>query len=311
LFLVGFVAAAFASVLDDAASAALAGTACCAGAMFLFRAFDGNDFAEQFGLAVSLVGQVLLIVGLAQLMKLDDPAFYLAVAAVEAGLALLVPNFLHRVLAASGAAVALALAINQMSLHGLVAPLLCVGLALVWLDPRLWARRGALWRPIGYGLALALLLVETVRLFGAESWVSGAGGKAGWLALYAPLLGRSLTAALLVWVAILLGRREGLAPAGPGLLAAAGGAGLLGLLSLAAPGLASASLVLLIGFAAGNRILAALGIVALLGFVAHFYYSLQSSLLTKSAILAATGLCLLAAHVALARRGVPSETGHA
>jgi uncharacterized membrane protein len=68
-----------------------------------------------------------------------------------------------------------------------------------------------------------------------------------------------------------------------------------------APGLASALLILLLGFAAGSRILAALGILSLLGFVAHFYYSLHASLLEKSGVLALTGLSLLASHFLLRR----------
>ena len=311
LFLIGFVGAAFAFIMDDAAFAAVAGAACCAAAMLLFRALDGNDFAEQFGLAVSLVGQVLLIVGLAQFLKTDDPSFYLAVTATQAGLALLVSNFLHRVLTAGGAAVALALAINQLSLHGLAAPLLCAALATIWLEPKLWAGRGGLWRPVGYGLVLALLLVETFRLFGAEYLLGLGKETAGWLALYGPLLGRALTAAVLVWAAVRSSRDQGLEAGSRVSLAAAGAAIVFGLLSLAAPGLASAMLILLLGFAAGNRLLAALGILSLLGFVAHFYYSLHASLLEKSGILAATGLCLLAAHFALRRASGASEAGHA
>lgn len=311
LFLFAFVGAAFSFILDEAAFAAVAGAACCAGAFLLLRIFDGNDFAEQFGLALSLVGQILLIVGFADFLRMDSPGFYLAIAAMQAGLALIVPNFLHRVLATSGAALALALAINQMKLHGLAAPLLCAGLALVWLEPRLWAGRGALWRPIGYGVVLALLLVETFRLFGADYLLGLTGEQAGWLALYGPLVGRALTAALLVWVAVELCRRQGFAPAGRTALAAAGGAILFGLVSLNAPGLASALLILLLGFAAGNRLLAALGILSLLGFVAHFYYSLHASLLEKSGLLALTGLGLLAAHFLLRRGLGASEAGHA
>jgi hypothetical protein len=311
LFLFAFVGAAFAFIVDDAAFAAVAGLLCCAGAFALFRIFDGNDFAEQFGLAVSLVGQILLIAGFAQFLEWDGPSLYLAVAAMQAGLALIVPNFLHRVLATSGAAVALALAINQMNLHGLAAPLLCAGLAMVWLEPKLWAGRGALWRPIGYGLVLALLLVETFRLFGAEYLLGLGREKAGWLALYGPLLGRGLTAAVLAWVAAILCRSQGFAPASRTSLSAVGGALLFGLLSLNAPGLASALLILLLGFAAGNRILAALGILSLLGFVAHFYYSLHASLLEKSGLLALTGLGLLAAHFALRRGFGAIEAEHA
>jgi hypothetical protein len=311
LFLLGFVGTALAFLVNDTAIAIVIGAACCAAAFTLFRIFDGNDFAEQFALAISLVGQVLLIIGYTEFLQVGDAVFYLAIAVTQAGLALAVPNFLHRVLASGGAAIALGLAIHQMSLHGLAAPLLCAGLALVWLDPKLWAGRGALWRPVGYGLVLALLLIETFRLFGAEYLLGLGKEKAGWLALYGPLLGRSLTAAVLVWVAAALSRREGFAAASPTSLAAAGGAILFGLLSLMAPGLASATLIVLLGFAAGNRLLAALGILSLLGFVAHFYYSLHASLLAKSGILAVTGLCLLAAHFALARRSKATEAGHA
>lgn len=311
LFLLGFVGAALAFVMEGAAIAIVIGAACCGAAFALFRIFEGNDFAEQFALAVSLVGQVLLIIGFGQFLTMGGASFYLAVAATQAGLALAVPNFLHRLLATSGAAVALALAINQMALHGLAAPLLCAGLALVWLDPKLWAGRGALWRPVGYGLVLALLLVETFRLFGAEYWLGQGKETTGGLALYGPLVGRSLTAAVLVWAAVALSRREGYAPAHPTSLSVAGAAILFGLLSLLAPGLASATLILLLGFAAGNRLLAALGILSLLGFVAHFYYSLHASLLAKSGILAVTGLCLLAAHFVLARRPAATEADHA
>lgn len=305
LFLLGFVGAAF--IINDPAFAAVLGAACCAGAAALFRVADGNDFAEQFGLAGSLVGQVLIGIGLADFLRMDDPAFYLVVAAVEAGLALAVPNFLHRVLATSGAAIALALAVNQLSLHGLAAPLLCAALAWVWLEPKRWAGAGRIWRPIGYGLLLALLLVETFRLFGAEQWLGMRDGAPGWFALHGPLLGRALTAAILVWVTAALSLREEAHGAGRISPYTVGAAILFGLLSLKAPGLASASLILLLGFAAGRPILVALGVLSLLGFVAHFYYGLQASLLEKSGILALTGLLLLAAHFAI-RFGLPSRT---
>jgi hypothetical protein len=312
LFLIAFVGVAFASIMEDGGTALAVGAACCAGAYGLLRSFDGNDFAEQFGLVVSLVGQALIVVGLAQYLMPADPPLYFAIAAVEAALALAVPNFLHRVLTSGAAAIALALGVNQLELHGLAAPLLSVGLAFVWLEPGRWAAKGRIWRPVGYGLVLALLLVETFRLFGA-GWLLGLRDEAsGWFGLYGPLLGRGLTAATLVYVAIALSRREGRGSRISAL--ALGVAILVALLSLTAPGLASALLILLLGFAAGSRILAALGILSLLGFVAHFYYSLHATLLEKSGILAVTGLGLLATHFAL-RRLLPAvgeeDPGHA
>jgi hypothetical protein len=313
-FLLGFVGAAFASILEGTVPALILGALCCGAALLLFRAFDGNDFAEQFGLAISLAGQALIVIGLSQYFEPDDPPLYFAIAAVEALLALAVPNFLHRVLAAAGASVALALGINQLALHGLTVPILCAGLALVWLEPGKWAARGRIWRPVGYGLALALLLVETFRLFGVQDWWRAETEASGWMEHYGPLLGRGLAAAILIWVAVALTGREDPPAGGRTTAIAAAAAALFGLLSIDAPGLASAMLILLLGFAAASRILFALGVLGLLGFVSHYYYSLHATLLEKSGLMAVTGLGLLAAWFVL-RRLYPeppaTEAGHA
>lgn len=311
LFLLGFVGAAFAFVFRSAGAALVGGAGCCAAAFALFRTFKDQDFADQFALALSLAGQVLLIVGLGQYLKPDDPGLYFAVAAVQAGIALAVPNFLHRLLTACGAAVALSLGILQLSLHGLAAPLLCAALAFIWLEPARWARGGRLWRPVGYGLVLALLLIETFRLFGAQRLFGFGGELSGWTASWGPLIGRGISAALLVWAAIVLALRDGHEAGGRAFAAVVGGAVLAGLVSLTAPGLAAALLILLLGFAAGNRLLMGLGVLSLLGFVAHYYYSLHATLLEKSGIMALTGLCLLAVHLVL-RRGASGaeEPGH-
>ena len=71
--------------------------------------------------------------------------------------------------------------------------------------------------------------------------------------------------------------------------------------TLKAPGLGPATAVLVIGFANGNRVLAGLGIIALLGYLSHYYYSLQITLLEKSMVLAGTGIALLIARLALQR----------
>lgn len=309
LFLLGFVGSAFFFVMEQASAAFVAGTACCAAAFALYRTFREHDFADQFALALSLAGQVLLGVGLVDILTASGPAFYLAIAAIQAVLALAIANFLHRVLTSAGAAIALAFAVAQLSLHGLAAPLLCAAMAWVWLEPGRWARSGRLWRPVGYGLVLALLLVESFRLFGATEWFGLGQGGPGWMKLHGPLVGRVLTAAILVAVAILLSLGEGYSAKGRVTWASALGALVLGLFSLWAPGLASALLILLLGFAAGNRLLMAVGVLALFGFAGHFYYSLHSTLLAKSGLLAATGLCLLAAHVVIRR--LPHEAAEA
>jgi hypothetical protein len=304
-FLIGFLVLAL-SLESHGSNAAVVGLFCCGGAFFLFRQFDGQDFVEQLALAVSLAGQALIAFGLGDMVHPGDAAFYLMLAIVEAVLVVAVPNFLHRVLAGAGACGALALAFGDMGLPGLASPVLCAALAAVWLEPRVWALGGSLWRPVGYGAVLALLLTETFHIVDADAALFGWRASAPtWMALHGPLIGRAVAAAILIFVALRLALREGVKQ-GSGLFAAiAAGAVLLAAFSLAAPGLASALLILLLGFAAGSRLLVGVGILSLLGFVFHFYYSLQATLLEKSGLMALAAFVLLGLHFAFRRLGGP------
>ena len=113
--------------------------------------------------------------------------------------------------------------------------------------------------------------------------------------------GAAASGAVLVAAIALLLRREGVPLAsGPGRLALAA-ALIVAVASLKAPGLGPVLSILVIGFANGNRVLAGVGVIALLGYLSHYYYSMQTTLLEKSALLAATGAALLLARLALHR----------
>jgi hypothetical protein len=60
-----------------------------------------------------------------------------------------------------------------------------------------------------------------------------------------------------------------------------------------APGILSSALIIILGFAKSNRVLLTLGIIFLATFITSFYYSLQQTLLTKSFILMITGFLFL------------------
>ena len=60
--------------------------------------------------------------------------------------------------------------------------------------------------------------------------------------------------------------------------------------------------MLLFGYANGNRVLTALGILSLLAYCSYYYYSPELTLLEKSAVLVSAGLALIAARVAMTRR---------
>lgn len=304
-FLLGFVGVAFAFAMENAFAAILIGALCCGGAYAIFRAARSNDFLAQFGLAVSFSGQFMVIYGIFKAFGWDSVPAFLVAAAFEAALTVLVPNVIHRVLSAGGAMLALAFGMERFGLFGVSSAIAAAVFAMVWLDQARWAGKGELWRPVGYGLALALLYLESTRFFGFyRYWMHG---DPGWLALHGPLIGFLLLAVVCIWASVRLLEREGIPLASATGMASLLAAVLVVALSYFAPGVATASLILLLGFACGNRILMGLGLVALLGFVSHYYYQMQSTLLVKSGVLAATGAALLLARLAL-HHYFPSES---
>lgn len=296
-FLLGFVGVAFAFAMENAFASILIGVLCCGGAYAIFRAAGNNDFLAQFGLAVSFAGQFMVIYGVFKAFDWESVSAFLIAAVFEAALVVLIPNTIHRVLSSGGAMLALAFGMERAGLFGLSSAVAAAVFALVWLDRERWAGTGALWRPVGYGMALALLYLESARFFDYyRYWMHR---DPIWLMQYGPMIGFVFTAVVCVWATARLLEREGIALASAAGTAAILAALLLCVLSYVAPGVAIASLILLLGFACGNRILMGMGVMALLGFVSHYYYQMQSTLLVKSAVLAATGLALLLARLAL------------
>ena len=60
-----------------------------------------------------------------------------------------------------------------------------------------------------------------------------------------------------------------------------------------AQGLMTGVMIVLLGFAASNRVLLGLGIIALLFFISSYYYLLQNTLLDKSITLLILGVILI------------------
>lgn len=305
VLLLGFVGGTLPALFDEGPRALLGGVLACLAAAVTFRASPDSDFAGQLGFAVSLAGQALIARGLWLVLDGGLDATAAAMAGVMGLLFVLVPQFLHRVWSAWSAVFFAWLASLDLGLAPLVPGLLAAGFAAAWLADADPGRSGAWLRPAAWGLALA------VAQFPIAGWLLW--DLAGELeALVAPRLspavhwaGVALSAGVLVAVVVRLLRREGIPLGSRPAAAALGAALLLALASLEAPGLAPALVVLLVGFAAGSRELTGLGIVALLAFLARFYYALHATLLEKSLLMVALGAALLLAW-ALVRRAWPS-----
>jgi len=305
-FLLGFVGVGFVWIMKSATASWVTGALLCAAATAIFRVRPDSDFFGQFGLAVSFAGQAMMFMGLIEWFDPSSAGVPLAAALQQMLLFVLVPNFIHRTWSAWSGAYAASFALGDFGLQAFTAAALTAGFLAIWLREFEHARHATLLRAGGYGVTLAA--VQAIVMHGAlwsaaipgRGAVAAPGGEVGvWL-------GALASGAVLVWAVLQLLRREGIALREGRARVALGGALLLALVSLRLPGVGPAVAILVMGFANANRVLSGLGIVALLGYLSHYYYSLQATLLVKSALLASAGAALLLARMAL-RRWWPEE----
>jgi hypothetical protein len=189
-------------------------------------------------------------------------------------------------------------------------------LAIVALAGYVW--RGALRRrsdalaemlaPVGYGTLAALfglLLFSTVFAF-ADEIVRGSRAARANAWHLGPLTTIGITASL-VALELRVFAEQRVRPRAEAVAAAIAASILLGVLTLATPGVMAAIAVLALGFDRRNRILIGLAVVFLVKFASAYYYSLRLTLLEKSIVLAASGVVLLAARAYLELRFKPGE----
>jgi uncharacterized membrane protein len=171
--------------------------------------------------------------------------------------------------------------------------LLAAATALVWLHEFTWPRVNALLRAIGYGLTLALIVVQgtVFAIASANGWLSY---KMEFVVGWAPRwLGSLLPGLVLVAVVWRLLARRGSDLDDKNTLVAVFAAALVTAASFKAPGIATGLTLVLLGYANANRSLVGLGLIALLSYLSAYYYLLESTLLMKSLTLAVTGLVLI------------------
>lgn len=317
LFLLGSV---FAVTRGNGPAIAVTGVLMISAAILMYR-LAGHDSARialgQFALAASLGGQGMLIVGVGETLGIDrlmqTAPFWLGVAALEVVLFAIVPNRLHRFVAVLGAwaaaTVALYVALGGSIRHPFMPMPFSVGIpgalamaavtAFVLYEGRIAAQgRHGLWEPAAdatllFGLAAALIVTGATHpvsiLFDdARPWqMPGA-----WLP--GALLGIVLAAFALIECA----RTGGEARFRGALLLVSIA---FSALMLMAPAVTAGVLALALALRRASLPWLGLAIAAiLLGFV-WYYSTLQWTLLAKSATLAAAGVLLLAARIALTR----------
>ena len=289
-FLIGFVGIGLSFLTESTAGSIAAGLAMIGAAYGLFLAAR-SDFSSMFGFAVSCAGQALLAIGVFKLFGNDRSAApWAMLGAIQALLALAMPNAVQRFASAAMAPILLAIALGMHGAVGLAAGLLAACVAVLWLNELKAARYHEALAPIGYGLTLSLAYIEA-ELTDASlaGFLPSPGGR--WAP---PWAGEALALAALLLTAVCLARRAGLGLREPRMLLTATAVAVLGGASFTAPGIAAGLMIVLLGFGNGNRLLTGAGIAALLFYVSKYYYVLDATLLVKAGVLAATGVALLA-----------------
>ncbi len=299
LFLLGFVGVGLSFVLDSGLASMIGGLLACGGAFAIFSANRDSDFVTQFGLAVSLVGQMLLIYGLYELLGRDGWQFYCLVFVIEVILAVVMPNFIFRMIAGMGATLAFALAINSAGVYGVASSLIAAGFALIWLQDIRWYKHCEICRPIGYGFALSLLFYRGGLLWGRGLWWPRTHNGANEFLTYAPLFGKMLLIGIFLAVVVLLLKRLQIPLVSKAGCATLVGAVLVMAAAFSAPGITTALLILLVGYAVRNLVLVGIGLLALGGFLSNYYYMMQSTLLIKSMLLVGFGAALIISRLLL------------
>lgn len=290
LFLLVFLGFLLIEVFDAGALMFITGGIVIALTYALMRAAK-NEFVQHLALAGSLAGQVLMVFAIYDFTKHESILFWQLVTLLQILLALLVPNFIHRVLTVIAATISYTVMMNKMGLSGLVTGSVLLFATLCWLNEFRFSKYMSVFRASGYGLVLAMLLFKTGAMY---SFIMH-----DFIGIYSysePILPRwvgelliALVMLYLVW-RILRHYYSEILSAVPAVVLMA--SLLLSIASMEMPGLNVGIAILLLGFLGSNRILMSFGIVLLLFHISTYYYFMEATLLDKSQSLLIIGIVL-------------------
>ena len=279
LFLLSWL---FAGVIDRAGGGAMIlGGLILGGSIPLSRRRD-NVFMEQAALAIALAGNAMILLGLAQLMERDAFGFLTIAQVIIATVTWeFIRQTAYRFIAAASVFFLATVFVFQedaaIGLYGVLGlEIACAALVAV---PQVAQR----FMPAVYAAALMLAGTVVYLVLSAQG---------GWLDSGMPV---SDTPILVMLALAAVGLVSWLYQHGQVTVVAAVAAVILALLLaiVSTPGVVLAILLLAVGQACGDRILAVAGSLLLPLFLVHYYYAMDVTLAAKSLILLASGGLLL------------------
>jgi hypothetical protein len=295
--LFGFFATLFDQIWKSPGIAVTAGALCIAAALALMRIARGREFFEQSGIALSLVGQLLVGIGFSEWF--GDTAGWAGSAAVALVLYVSGAQAMHRFLCGAVFAAAIVAICNELDTSG-YGPSRIALPVLAWLAFAAWWRaeyedvRALPVSPLAWALSLAALLMA---FFGDLEW-GPPDQDAMTLRIWIANIAVAVLLPLTVWR--LAGGRRAL----PLLCAVA-----LALIWLRAPGVSLGVMLMLTAFASHRPALLATGLIGTGVYLVRYYYQLDVPLLEKSQWLLLGGVALLAIRFVLMRAAPRVDVG--
>ncbi len=295
LFMLGFSAAIFDWIFsyDNEMFLIIIGLSCSVSAFLIFRYKQQVAFLEQFALATSLCGQFMVCWGLFDILSMKESSAFLSIALYQGALALLMPNFLHRVMSCWFAMIALFWSFNLNGIYGLDSAIASCLLTLIWTQDRLLYRYRSVLLPIGFGFALSLIQLSAHALFQDEFFRYYQQKSSGFIQQYSPYIGHLFIALSCLFLLKQILKEQHLSITSKQGILALSGLLILLISSFPVTGASSALLILIIGFFRQHITLVALGIASLLSFLSWYYYNLSETLLVKSIYLLSIAALLL------------------
>lgn len=289
LFLLGFFGVGFEIIFKNNIVAAIIGSLMIVGAYFILR-IPKNEFFEHMGLAASLAGQALITWSLFD--GLNDRVAWVFVAVVQGVLAIVMPNFVHRVFSSFIAAFSFSAFLSVFGAPYIFSSIVMFIAAWLWLHEFQYPKQTRKIHAIGYGTVLGLIQLKGGSLFSFNltGWRTVKTNTELWVQ---PWMAEVLAGVVLIYVVWQLLQRLGYRLPEPLTITALVCTVILSAVSMKAPGITVGMMILLLGFAGSNRILMGLGIVSLLFYISSYYYLLDASLLAKAQTLLITGVVLL------------------
>ncbi len=296
-FGLSFVMLAFTVFMKNPIAVFILGNLLIGGAFFILRQSE-QTFLEQLGFAISLTGQFLVMLVVFHALGSDTPKFNVAVNWALAGLfqavlALIIPNFVHRVFCTWNAAILFSVALLLFELPYIFSSVVMLLMVWCWLHEYAYAKHIEKIRAIAYGLTFALVSIE-----GFVPFISG-GASSGWKTpvnieyITQPWMGELLLGCVALYMVWLLFRQYKQPIRQPVVMLSLFATLLVVAASFEATGLTVGMVIVLLGFVGSNRVLMGIGIVSLLFYISTYYYLLETTLLDKSLTLLAVGVLLL------------------